>query len=146
MTKINRKQNLLARIAQVNRQGLPYKVESGNGLKKHGTLEPYQILKDGKVEVLAGMSEDFPFCGWGNDVYGGTRGGSLMYEFKEKYAKLFNLPRVEKVWNGDIYTGNVYCNCNSPLDIHAIYDKDTDQTHFFLMKEEKKKKRKITRS
>ncbi len=144
-TKINRRQDLLARIAQVKKLGVPYRVNSGNILAKKGSMEPYQILKDGKIEVLAGMSEDYPFTGWGNDFYRGSHGGPLCYEFEEKYADVFNLPGVEKVWHGSEYTGYVYCDGYSPLDIHAIYDKTTDQTHFFLMKEEKTKDKKKPR-
>ncbi len=138
-TKINRRQDLLARLAQVNKLGLPYKTESGNGLKGEGAKEPLQILKDGKIEVLAGVSKNYPFIEMHKD-YPDTIGG---YKFSEKYLGILGITDFEKVYDGANrrVVGIVACSLNSPIEIHAIYDKDTDQTHYFLMPRQKKTKK-----
>jgi len=108
MAKVNRTQNLLDRLDEIAKAGVPYRVKTGDDLKDRGSMTPFQVLNDGKTEVVLGIEANqpnesitLPFVEWDDRAYGRRGGGRHLVQ-----------PSSE---------------------IHAIYDHGGDCTHYFLL-------------
>ena len=73
MTTVKRRIGLLARLEEIVKMEVPYQIKTGNDLKRRGHHTPYQILKDGKVEVIVNPEADrddritLPFVDYSNE-------------------------------------------------------------------------------
>ncbi len=150
MAKINRKQDLLARLAQVNKLGLPYEVELGNNLVSNDShqrrTQVVQILRDGYAEVKVDPKVDgTKKYGWADitlpfvdfwDQTNGLSGGGKVFQFPLKHTKALGINKVNRREIREEKDGDeFYCSIGStPIELHAIYDPRADTTHYFLMK------------